>query len=254
MTEKREASMQALLGHLSDEVLYGGMPMGYRKDGTPFYAILGAAPDGDEDDPDEDEDDGDGDEDEGDDDDDADLADLDAKAKEKVKEARLESIKRRDALKAQKAELTAAKIKLKEFEDKDKSELDRTKGDAEDYKGRAEKAEESNTRLRVENAFLLSSKQTWHNPQAALRLLDLSEVEIDDDGKIDGLKEAVDKLIKEEPYLLKKDNEDEDEDDSDEEKIKPPAGQGTRRRKSGGKPEQARQKLLDKYPGLARHT
>lgn len=55
----------------------------------------------------------------------------------------------------------------------------------------------------IQIEFLGSNKYTWNNPKAALRLLDLDEVEIDDDGKVTGLDKAIEALAKSDPYLLK---------------------------------------------------
>lgn len=85
----------------------------------------------------------------------------------------------------------------------------------------------------------------FKNPKTAFRLLDLDDVEIDEDGDITGLDEAIKKLAKSDPYLLdtgKKDEDDEDDDKS--------TGQPTGRKRGKGNPN--RDKLLDKYPALRR--
>lgn len=61
--------------------------------------------------------------------------------------------------------------------------------------------------LRIQNAFLLDNTHDWHNPTAALRLADMSDVEIDDeDGSVSGLKEALAKVAKAHPYLIKQES------------------------------------------------
>jgi len=55
------------------------------------------------------------------------------------------------------------------------------------------------------NAFLLASeaaKVTWANSSAALRVGDLDDLEIEEDGTVPGMVEAVKALAKEHPYLL----------------------------------------------------
>lgn len=65
-----------------------------------------------------------------------------------------------------------------------------------------EKGEEQIKKLRIDNAFLTSDVD-WVDAEAALRLVDLSEVEIKDDGTVKGLKEALEALAKAKPYLVK---------------------------------------------------
>jgi hypothetical protein len=88
-------------------------------------------------------------------------------------------------------------------------------------------------KLRIDNAFLTQSDVEWHDPEAALALVDLSEVEIKDDGSVKGLKEALAALAEKKPYLVKQkeaeerkgkrkgeqgsEDEDEDDEDSDDE-------------------------------------
>lgn len=74
----------------------------------------------------------------------------------------------------------------------------------EDSSESARKAE-VNTNLALQNAFLMAeTKHSFVNTKAALKLLDTSDVEIDDDGTVDGMEEAIEQLAKDHPYLLKK--------------------------------------------------
>jgi hypothetical protein len=61
-----------------------------------------------------------------------------------------------------------------------------------------------NRTLSLQNAFLQDNAYAWEDSEAALALVDLSGVEIDDDGKVQGMKVALDKLAKAKPYLVKK--------------------------------------------------
>ena len=102
----------------------------------------------------------------------------------------------------------------------------------------------ANEQLRVENAFMASKKFAWKNPKAALRLVDLSEVEINERGEVDGLDEALAALAESDPYLLETKVEKEDPKEK-----RPPAGQPTGTRKKGTPDREA---LLNKYPALRR--
>lgn len=59
--------------------------------------------------------------------------------------------------------------------------------------------------LRIQNAFLSANTHAWVDMEDALRLADLSEVTIDEDGKVDGkaLRKALDDLAKRKPHLVK---------------------------------------------------
>lgn len=57
--------------------------------------------------------------------------------------------------------------------------------------------------LQIKNAFLTDNSHDWHDARAALKLADLSGVEITDDGTVTGLKQALDAVAKSSPYLLK---------------------------------------------------
>lgn len=64
---------------------------------------------------------------------------------------------------------------------------------------------EVNNKLALQNAFLMTdTKHEFVNKSAAIKLLDTSDVDIDDDGTVDGMEEAIDRLAKDHPYLLKK--------------------------------------------------
>ena len=60
------------------------------------------------------------------------------------------------------------------------------------------------TALRVENAFHRENKYTWHDPADALAALDMSGVEIGEDGQVSGLKAAIDDVAKRKPHFVKK--------------------------------------------------
>jgi hypothetical protein len=91
----------------------------------------------------------------------------------------------------------------------------------------------------------------FKNPKTAFRLLDLDDVEVDDDGSIEGLEDAIKALAKSDPYLLDtgKDDEDDDEDEVSA-RRKRRSGQPTGGKSSKANPN--RDKLVSKYPALRR--
>lgn len=148
----------------------------------------------------------------------------------------------------------AAEQKVKEFEDKDRSELERAQRDLKESKEISEKLEKQLAKSTIHNKFLASNKHTWHDPETALALLDMNEVTIEDDGSVKGLEDAIEKLAKAKPFLLKEED-DKGKDGKGKDKKDKEGG-----RPSGSQPpangsnsrETDRDKLIKKYPQLAR--
>lgn len=110
--------------------------------------------------------------------------------------------------------------------------------------------------LQIQIAFLGDTTRQWANPSRAVKLLDRSNIEIDDKGRVTGLKTAIDELAESDPYLLvqPKDSDD-DGDDTDADKgtkqQRKTGEQPTQRRSSGGRGQQARdEKLRQRFSGL----
>lgn len=140
--------------------------------------------------------------------------------------------------------------RLKEIEDKDKDEQTKTQERVQELESDVTSLREQNQKLAVENAFLKENTYAWQSPEVALRLADLSSVEIDKDGKVVGLKAALDKLAKDNPFLLKPKDEGDDKGGSG----KPPASGDApgSRRGAGGDANADKERLRQKYPALRR--
>jgi hypothetical protein len=102
-------------------------------------------------------------------------------------------------------------------------------------------ARSENRELRIKLAFFTRDVSRWVDPEDALKLLDLTQVEIDDDASGIGMDSAVDALAKKK-HLLKSS------------KPAPRRTGDAPSRKPGDKASKAAQekKLLSKYPGLRR--
>ena len=108
------------------------------------------------------------------------------------------------------AQLAAADKKRQEAEaahaqlrDKDMPQLQKLERDLQDATKAREELAAVNQGLRVENAFLTANDLEWHNPSAALQLLDRTKITVDSDGNVQGMKEALKALATAHPYLLK---------------------------------------------------
>lgn len=117
---------------------------------------------------------------------------------------------------------------LKEIQDKDLPELDKLKRDHEEAVRERDELRESLKAERLEKAFLKDNKYKWKNPATALKLADLSSVEVDDDGKVTGLTAALDALAKSDPYLLDADTSGDDKDKDTKQGASGATGSGRR--------------------------
>lgn len=162
------------------------------------------------------------------------------------KKFRLRSVarqKRIAALEAEVAELKRGKGKPKK--DEEASDEDESQVDPEVTR-KLEQANRANEDLLIRLEFMANNKHSWKNPKAALKLLDLSDVEINEDGEVEGLEEAIEELAKSEPYLLDKGTEEKDE---TKRRRRGATGQPTGGQRKGNP---NRDKLISKYPALRR--
>jgi hypothetical protein len=100
--------------------------------------------------------------------------------------------------KRQEAEAAHAQLR-----DKDMPELQKMQRDLADATEAQRVMMEANTALRVENAFLSANEHEWHDPTAALKLLDRSRITVDADGNVQGMKEALKALAQANSWLIK---------------------------------------------------
>lgn len=179
-----------------------------------------------------------------------------APSPEEKRIAGLEEEKQRHYDKRVEAEnaLKEANKRIKQLE-KDGTPDDALKTSNDELTKTNEKLLSVNQTLMLENAFLKATGYDWVDPEAALRLADLSEVEFDEKtNKAVGLESALAKIAKDKPYLLKPKAK--DGDDKDEDKGKP-APRQSGKAPAGGQQKKTDaeirdQKLRQKYPALRR--
>jgi hypothetical protein len=112
-----------------------------------------------------------------------------------------ETIKRRmEAADSEKGKLAK---QLREIEDKDKSEVDKLKRDFEEAQAELKKAREEALAAKLSSEILKFPGFVWHDPEAVLRLVDMEMISVDEAGAVKGVKDALNKLAKDKPYLLK---------------------------------------------------
>jgi len=94
--------------------------------------------------------------------------------------------------------------KLREIEDKDKSEVDKLKRDYEEMKRELDKAKQEALSAKLSNEILKFPGFVWHDPEAVLKLVDMDAIEVDPEtGTVKGVKDALTKLSRDKPFLLK---------------------------------------------------
>lgn len=240
--------------------------VGFRRDGRPIWPIMGAADDDDDsgssdEDDDEDQDDADS---GGDDDDD----ESKSKSKSKKKDdddddddsdstvSRAEFDKLKGKLKASDKHNAKLLTQIKSHEDKDKDDLTKTSERVTELESENKDLKSTVSKLKLNNAFLSANTHNWHNPDVAMTVArDQGCLEdlIDDDDEIDAkaLKKALDKLAKDNAYLVKKKSS--DGDDEDDDKKRPPSGSsGPGRQKETKDKKKRREQLGRRMPALNR--
>lgn len=190
-----------------------------------------------------DDDDSGGDDGDSDDEDSGDADDDGRDPKKKISALEEEKNRQWKRRKAAEKARDEALAELQKLQNADKSEVEQAAAKVPDLEKTVEAQGATIRQLSLENAFLTDNSFQWQNPKRALQLVDMSEVEIDDDGKVTGLDSALKALAKSDPYLLKPKSD-------DKEKL-PNSGDPTNKDKRE-KQTADRQTLQQKYPGLRR--
>lgn len=178
--------------------------------------------------------------------------DDDSSSEKTVSEAKYLQIKAQ--LQASDRKKQAALDELNRLKTKDMPEAERAATELKEAREQAAAYKDRFEKTARTNAFLTASselKVVWVNADTALRLAELDELEINDDGSVDGIKDAVKALVKDHPYLLApKDSED----TNGKEKGPTKSGSVVGSKNQGKKPEGeiSKEDLLKRFPNLAR--
>lgn len=232
-------------------------PLGVRRNGRLIWPIMGGAEDdkdsagGGGTDDDDNDDDSSGDDDKSSEDGKKD-ADKDGDPKAKIDA--LTEEKDRQYRRRKEAETKAERLEreLEELRGKDQDDSTKTAAKIESLQGEVETLTTALRDTRLENAFLQDNTYSWHNPGRALRLADLSKVDIDTDGSVHGLKEALDSLAKSDDYLLKKEESKDKDEGKNNVSTDADKKNSSKRDKGRESADAQRAALHDKYPALRR--
>jgi hypothetical protein len=248
-----------------------GQPLraiGLSTDGLPMWPLLGA--DGNDDGGDDEEGSEDDEEDESEDDADDKGDGKDKKTPKKktgpVSREEFDAVTRRLSAadkRRSEAEKQAAALQ-KEKDDKEregKPELDNLKKDHGELVKSHESLQAKFKKLAMENAFHTASAQekvSWHDPKVALRAADLDDLEIDEDGNVEGIRDAIKTLVKKHKYLVNGTKDEADEDDEEDKKTvrrgASGSGVGSTRTSKGKKDDgkMSDEDLRKRFPALKR--
>lgn len=109
---------------------------------------------------------------------------------------------------------SSAQKKLEEIERQGRTDLENAQADVAKATKESEQWRDRFLGLARTNAFLIASAQlkvNWHDPEVAQASLKMGELEVGEDGTIDGINDLIKKLAKEKPFLVvPKENGDED--------------------------------------------
>lgn len=240
--------------------VYPGQIIGYRKDGRAILVVAGGAPENGDDTPPDGDPEGDADDDSDEDDEDEEDED-DPKSKKSKKDDEEEVVPKWKHDKLHKR-MTAADQRAaglqKQLEDL-KASADvpaEVKKELADIKTQVAAKDEKIATLTSDRdkltvklaATTIKNAPDWEDLDTALRLADLSEVEVDDEtGKVDtrALKSALTALAKEKPYLVKKAKT---ADTIQDGQSSAPRMNGRRKGKSDTPPDRAA--LASRFPAL----
>jgi hypothetical protein len=156
-----------------------------------------------------------------------------------------EALRRR--MQAADRKASAAESKLAELDKAKLGEKERAERERDEARQASEALADKLRDQSRKIAFLSSNKYTWHDPESALLLVDMSDVEIDDDGKVTGMEAAIERLAKSKPFLLKAKEEPKKE---EKEKPKGPSGSSPTPKADGNGKGDRRAVLEAKYPAL----
>lgn len=151
------------------------------------------------------------------------------------------------------AERDEMKKELEKLKGKDTPELEQLQNRVNEQETQINALTDTLRQARLENAFLQDNTYSWHNPSRALKLADLSDVEIEDDGSVHGLKAALDKLAKSDAYLINQESKGKGK--SDDKKDLPDTSDSknpSKKEKKDQSKEDRQKELKQKYGALRR--
>jgi predicted RNase H-like nuclease (RuvC/YqgF family) len=121
--------------------------------------------------------------------------------------AQEENASLRERMKAADQRAGRFEAELKQLRDKNLPAAEKLERDFKESQEQVRTLQTANQQLALQVAFLKDNTYTWHNPERALKLVDLSQVEIDAEGNVSGLKDALKALATSDAYLVKTDAE-----------------------------------------------
>lgn len=217
-----------------------------------FWPLFGA--EGNESDDSEsggDDEDQDDDDDDGEDEDEAEKGEQEQPLNaEEAKKLAKKNAKLRNRIRELKAAEEAARKEKETASNAGKDETERLRGEVQTLQAKLEERDSQLQQSALRQAFLESNKVQWHDPKTAMRLLDTSDIDIDEDGDVSGMDDAIKALADQHPYLVKAGTSGgDDKGGKKKSTAKGSSGEGgTKRKKDSDGVD--REALIKKYPAL----
>ena len=169
--------------------------------------------------------------------------------------ARAEYDKLKERMKASDKRRAGLESELNTLKKKGMEEGERTKVELQEMTAERDKLLALNRTLAVTNAFNIASQQAkivWEDPEVALAAGKFGELEIDDDGNVDGMLDAVKELAKKKKFLVATKSDSESDEESEGEKLVESGSKVGSRRKAGGngKKTYTKEELQKRFPAL----
>lgn len=100
-------------------------------------------------------------------------------------------------------DLKAKAAKADEYEESQQTELEKAQARVEALEAKLSQEAEARKKTTITAELKLQAAQMgFNNPTVAMKLADLSEVSVDENGNVTGIKDALDLLAENEPYLI----------------------------------------------------
>lgn len=152
---------------------------------------------------------------------------------------------------------SAAEKALDEAKRKERTDLENAQADAKRLTEETAAWQTRFTGMALTNAFLIESSRAkiqWHDPEVAQAAAKLGDMEVGDDGEVEGMAEAVKALAKSKPFLVNAAGGDEEGENGKTKEEKPVSGSklGTGTKVKGKNAQLTQEELMRRFPALGR--
>lgn len=152
---------------------------------------------------------------------------------------------------------SAAEKALDDAKRKERTDLENAQADTKRLTAETAAWQDRFTGMARTNAFLIESSRAniqWHDPEVAQAAAKLGDMEVSDDGEVEGMAEAVKALAKSKPFLVNAAGGSEEGENGKDKEEKPVSGSklGTGTKGKGKTTQLSEEQLMARFPALRR--